>query len=116
MCTFLSTVQLQPQQLPPSRHSPPSLPPLPPRVSLTGRDDDVLGVGDGLDRLFHVDLCVGACDLLGFARAGGGGAEAAQDDVRQRPVHRLAGRRCGGQQGLAVLRGRARSSERMLIF
>ena len=61
--------------------------------ALTRRDDDVLGVGDGLDRLLHVDLGVGAGDLLGLAAAGGGGAEAAQDDVREGPVHRLRGQR-----------------------
>lgn len=56
----------------------------------TWNNDDILSILDHVDCLLHIDLRVGTNDLHGFARAGGWGAVASEDDIRQGAVHGLA--------------------------
>merc|ERR550519_3014581 len=55
--------------------------------TVAGNDDDVLGVGDGLDSLVNIPDSSSSCDLHGFASAGVSGTETSEDNVGQRPVH-----------------------------
>ncbi|HEU4537102.1 MAG TPA: hypothetical protein VFS00_23435, partial [Polyangiaceae bacterium] len=60
--------------------------------AVAGHDDDVFGVEQQVGRLVDVGLGDGllGAGLAGLAGAGGRVAEAAEDDVPDRPVHRLA--------------------------
>merc|ERR550519_3086761 len=55
--------------------------------AVAGNDDDVLGVGDGLDSLVNIPDGGSSGDLHGFASAGVSGTETSEDNVGQRPVH-----------------------------
>ena len=73
--------------------------------SVSGYDDDVLGLGHGLHGLVDLPFGVSSGDLHRLAAGGRAGAESAENDVGQASVHGL----CFGKKMFDL-----KSSERFL--